>query len=155
MAAFVTSTSITTTDLLGFDAYTLIDTLSFALLRHSHIGLSFGWLERYVMSPKQHHQHHSVDPRHWGKNFGFLFACWDRMAGTICYSNPREKISVGIASGELADYNSVIKLHLMPYLKLYRRLSVCWSERTGAIASSSPPKKLPDGIAPLRSSENP
>jgi sterol desaturase/sphingolipid hydroxylase (fatty acid hydroxylase superfamily) len=154
VAAFVTSTSIATTELLGFDAYALIDTLSFALLRHSHIGLSFGRLERYVMSPKQHHLHHSVDPRHWGKNFGFLFACWDRMAGTICYSSPREKISVGIASGELADYDSVIKLHLMPYLKLYRRLSLWWSERTRAVASASPPK-LPDGIAPLRSRESP
>ena len=73
------------------------------------------------MSPKQHHLHHSSDRRHWDKNFGFLFACWDRMAGTICYSNPKEHVSFGILPEEAVDYNSVLKLHFMPYIKLFRR----------------------------------
>jgi sterol desaturase/sphingolipid hydroxylase (fatty acid hydroxylase superfamily) len=120
-AAFLTSTSIATNKLLGFDAYLLIDSLCFSMLRHSHIGLSFGRFESYLMSPKQHHLHHSVDPRHWDKNFGFLLSCWDRMAGTICYSNPREKVTFGLLAEEFADYDSVLKLHLMPYIKLYRR----------------------------------
>jgi sterol desaturase/sphingolipid hydroxylase (fatty acid hydroxylase superfamily) len=121
IAAFLTATPISTNTLLGFDAYGLIDTLSFGILRHSHIGLSYGWLERYLMSPKQHHQHHSSDRQHWDKNFGFLLACWDRMAGTICYSNPKENVSVGILPEEAVDYNSVLKLHFMPYIKLFRR----------------------------------
>jgi sterol desaturase/sphingolipid hydroxylase (fatty acid hydroxylase superfamily) len=120
-AAFLTATPISTSTLLGFDAYGLIDVLSFGLLRHSHIGLSYGWLERYLMSPKQHHQHHSSDRRHWDKNFGFLFACWDRMAGTICYSNPKENVSFGILAEEAVDYSSVLKLHFMPYFKLFQR----------------------------------
>jgi sterol desaturase/sphingolipid hydroxylase (fatty acid hydroxylase superfamily) len=127
-AAFLTSTSISTNMLLGFDAYVLIDTLSFGILRHSHIGLSYGRLERYLMSPKQHHLHHSIDQRHWDKNFGFLFACWDRIAGTICYSDPRENVNVGISLEEAADYSSVLKLHFMPYIKLYRRY-VPWDPR--------------------------
>lgn len=121
VAAFLTSTSISTNTLLGFDAYVLIDTLSFGMLRHSHIGLSYGQLEHYLMSPKQHHLHHSLDQRHWDKNFGFLFACWDRIAGTICYSDPRENVRFGISTEEAADYSSVLKLHFMPYIKLYRR----------------------------------
>jgi sterol desaturase/sphingolipid hydroxylase (fatty acid hydroxylase superfamily) len=120
-AAFLTHTSISTNALLGFDAYILIDTLSFGMLRHSHIGLSYGWLEHYLMSPKQHHLHHSIDRRHWDKNFGFLFSCWDRIAGTICYSDPRENVSFGVSAEEAADYGSVLKLHFMPYIKLYRR----------------------------------
>jgi sterol desaturase/sphingolipid hydroxylase (fatty acid hydroxylase superfamily) len=120
-AAFLTATPISTSTLLGFDAYGLIDTLSFGILRHSHIGLSYGWLERYLMSPKQHHLHHSSDPRHWDKNFGFLFSCWDRMAGTICYSDPKENVSIGILAEEAVDYNNVLKLHFMPYIKLLRR----------------------------------
>jgi sterol desaturase/sphingolipid hydroxylase (fatty acid hydroxylase superfamily) len=119
-AAFLTATPISTSTLLGFDAYGLIDTLSFGLLRHSHIGLSYGWFERYLMSPKQHHLHHSSDRRHWDKNFGFLFACWDRMAGTICYSNPKQNVIFGILAEEAVDYNSILKLHFMPYIKLFR-----------------------------------
>lgn len=122
LAAFATSTSISTTSLLGFDAYLLIDALSFAMLRHSHIGLSFGRFERFIMSPKQHHLHHSVNERHWDKNFGFLFACWDRMAGSFCYSDPREDLTFGISDEEHEDYDSVLKLHFMPYIKLIRRI---------------------------------
>jgi len=121
IAAFVTATSVSTTTLLGFDAYMLIDTLCFAMLRHSHIGLCFGPLERYLMSPRQHHLHHSVDTRHWDKNFGFLFSCWDRTAGTICYSDPKEVVNIGISAEEARDYSSVLKLYFMPYIKLYRR----------------------------------
>lgn len=119
--AYLTATSISTNTLLGFDAYMLIDTLSFAMLRHSHIGLCFGPLERYLMSPRQHHLHHSVEARHWDKNFGFLFSCWDRRASTICYSNPKENLNFGISAEEARDYSSVLKLHFMPYIKLYRR----------------------------------
>jgi hypothetical protein len=42
------------------------------------------------------HLHHSVDPRHWNKNFGFLLSYWDRMAGTIQYCNAKKGISFGI-----------------------------------------------------------
>jgi sterol desaturase/sphingolipid hydroxylase (fatty acid hydroxylase superfamily) len=119
--AFVTMTSVSTNTLLGFDAYLLIDTLCFAMLRHSHIGLSFGRLECYLMSPKQHHLHHSIAQHHWNKNFGFLLSCWDRMFGTLCYADAQENIDFGISAEESRDYDSVLKLHFMPYVKLFRR----------------------------------
>jgi sterol desaturase/sphingolipid hydroxylase (fatty acid hydroxylase superfamily) len=121
LTAYLSSTALSANTLLGFDAYLLIDTLSFAFLRHSHIGLSYGRLERYLMSPKQHHMHHSADVRHWDTNFGFLFAFWDRMAGTFVYSDPTENIRFGISAEESADYGSVLKLHFMPYVKMYQR----------------------------------
>jgi sterol desaturase/sphingolipid hydroxylase (fatty acid hydroxylase superfamily) len=121
LTAFLTQTAISTNALLGFDAYMLIDALCFSMLRHSHIGLSFYGLERFLLSPKQHHLHHSIDQRHWDKNFGFMFAFWDRMAGTICYSNPHEDLAFGISEAEGKDYGSVLKLHFMPYIKLVRR----------------------------------
>lgn len=141
LAAFLSGTSLSTSTLLGFDAYLLIDTLSFAMLRHSHVGLSFGAFERYLMSPKQHHMHHSADQRHWDKNFGFLFACWDRMAGTICYSNPRESIRFGIAPEEAVYYNTVLKLHFMPYIKLFQRC-VPYFERRRPIVTVGPGSDL-------------
>jgi sterol desaturase/sphingolipid hydroxylase (fatty acid hydroxylase superfamily) len=130
-AAYFTSTSISTSVILGFDAYVLIDTLSFGMLRHSHIGLSYGRLERVFLSPKQHHLHHSVEQRHWDKNFGFLFAFWDRMAGTICFSDPKETIRFGITGADLSDCDSVLKLHFMPYLELYRRIRSAKPEAPG------------------------
>lgn len=138
IAAFLTSTPVSTSTLLGFDAYMLIDTLSFAMLRHSHVGLSFGRLEHYIMSPKQHHLHHSIDPRHWDKNFGFLFSFWDQIAGTICYSNPQEKLSFGISTEDVDDYNSVLKLHLMPYVKMCRRRSPYFQREQPNSTRSSP-----------------
>src|SRR6202007_289044 len=74
LAAFLTQTAISTNALLGFDAYMLIDALCFSMLRHSHIGFSFYGLERFLLSPKQHHLHHSINQKHWDKNFGFMFA---------------------------------------------------------------------------------
>jgi sterol desaturase/sphingolipid hydroxylase (fatty acid hydroxylase superfamily) len=121
LAAFLTQTSISTNAVLGFDAYILTDALCFSMLRHSHIGLSFYGLERFLLSPKQHHLHHSIDRHHWDKNFGFTFAFWDRMAGTICYSDPREDLAFGISEPDAKDYGSVLKLHFMPYVKLVRR----------------------------------
>ena len=135
--AFLTATSISTNTLLGFDAYMLIDTLSFAMLRHSHIGLCFGPLERYLMSPRQHHLHHSIESRHWDKNFGFLFSCWDRSAGTICYSDPKAVVNFGIQPEEAADYGSVLKLHFMPFIKLYRRLVPHSKQRRSSLAEPS------------------
>ena len=117
IAAFATATSISTNAILGFDGYILIDTLSFGILRHTHIGLSYGRLERFLMSPKQHQLHHSIAERHWDKNFGFLFACWDQLAGTIWYSDPKEHIRFGISPEESVDYSSVLKLHFMPIPK--------------------------------------
>ena len=137
IAAFMTATPISTNTLLGFDAYMLIDTLSFAMLRHSHVGLCFGPVEPYLMSPRQHHLHHSVEQRHWDKNFGFLFSCWDRAAGTICYSNPKQKVIFGISPEEAGDYGSVLKLHFMPYIKMYRRCLPRSRRRQSSLAESS------------------
>ena len=50
-------------------------------LRHSHVWLSYGpVLSRLFISPAQHQIHHSVDPRHWNKNYGFVLAIWDSMS---------------------------------------------------------------------------
>ncbi|HET6608492.1 MAG TPA: sterol desaturase family protein [Rhodopila sp.] len=136
LAAFATETSISTNALLGFDAYVLIDALCFSMLRHSHIGLSFNRFERFLLSPKQHHLHHSTDRKHWDKNFGFIFAFWDRIAGTICYSNPREMIAFGITDRDAEDYGSVLKLHFMPFVKIARAF---WSAIVRGRTIANPP----------------
>lgn len=67
-------------------------------LRHSHVWLSYGpVLEHVFISPAQHHIHHSIDTRHYNKNYGEVFAIWDLMFGTLYVPKSYEKISYGLS----------------------------------------------------------
>jgi sterol desaturase/sphingolipid hydroxylase (fatty acid hydroxylase superfamily) len=54
-------------------------------LSHANVRLSFGWLERVLVSPRFHRQHHAIGAGHesagpgtlGGCNFGVLFSFWD------------------------------------------------------------------------------
>ena len=70
-------------------------------LRHSHIPLSYGRLiEHVVISPRLHQVHHSIDPRHYDKNFGEIFAIWDWAFGTLCIPEPGETFEFGLIDDE-------------------------------------------------------
>lgn len=71
-----------------------------ATLRHSHIWLSFGWLNRILVSPAMHQIHHSRAERHWDRNYGEVFAVWDWMFGSIYLPAEREELRFGLAEGE-------------------------------------------------------
>jgi sterol desaturase/sphingolipid hydroxylase (fatty acid hydroxylase superfamily) len=52
-------------------------------LHHSHVPVQYPKLLRYfLVSPHIHHLHHSISPRHQGKNYGVVFSVFDRMLGT-------------------------------------------------------------------------
>lgn len=66
-------------------------------LRHSHIPISFGWLENIFISPKQHQIHHSTKAAHYDKNFGVSLAIWDRLLGSLMLSRDvKEKMRFGV-----------------------------------------------------------
>jgi sterol desaturase/sphingolipid hydroxylase (fatty acid hydroxylase superfamily) len=50
---------------------------------HANLRFRSRWLEAFLVTPRIHHVHHSIDPRHRGRNFGSLFCIWDRMFGTF------------------------------------------------------------------------
>lgn len=106
--------------LLGVDAYFLANLLSFYHLRHSHIPMSYGWLEYVFLSPAQHQLHHSVEEKHWDHNFGLLLSCWDQMAGTFLRAEPKRDFGLGLVPAEQAQYTSVIRLFLVPPLNIAR-----------------------------------
>lgn len=95
---------------------------SFAFqLRHSHIWLSYGpFLSRIFISPAQHQIHHSTDPKHWDKNFGFMLAIWDGMFGCLYVPKERETLQVGIPGADPHDFSSVAKLYFLPFAKAAR-----------------------------------
>ncbi len=54
-------------------------------LHHAPVAVHYPrWVRAWFVSPHQHHIHHSADPRHFDKNFGVIFAFWDRWGGTAC-----------------------------------------------------------------------
>jgi sterol desaturase/sphingolipid hydroxylase (fatty acid hydroxylase superfamily) len=109
---------IADTSVLGLNASLTLNTLSFYHLRHSHVRLGYGWLERYLISPAQHQLHHSIEKEHWDKNFGWLLSIWDRMFGTIFYSSLEDKYRMGLPAEEQRDYSSVVKLFVTPFIAL-------------------------------------
>jgi len=70
--------------ILGMDALGFAFSFLGANLRHSHVWLSYGpRVERWLISPAQHQIHHSVDPRHYDRNYGTFLAVWDRLGGSL------------------------------------------------------------------------
>lgn len=90
-------------------------------LRHSHVWLSYGkWLSRILVSPAQHQIHHSVDPKHWDKNFGFTFAIWDWAFGSLYVPKSKETLRFGLSYANPQDFSTVSQLYFMPFVKAMR-----------------------------------
>lgn len=81
----------------GANAFLVVTNLTIANFHHSHIWISFGpVIERLVISPAQHHIHHSNKPRHYNKNYGQTLAVWDWMFGTLYLTKEREDLTFGL-----------------------------------------------------------
>ncbi|PRP93024.1 Fatty acid hydroxylase superfamily protein [Enhygromyxa salina] len=109
-------------------------------LQHSHVWLSFGILDRVLISPATHQLHHSADPAHHNRNFGNFLAIWDRAAGSLLV--PREAVEPGEPAqlrfglgdpGEAweRDYRSVWRLYLWPFWRVLVRARELWTRRLG------------------------
>ena len=88
-------------------------------LRHSHIWFSYGpVLNRVFMSPAHHQLHHSIDPRHWNKNFAVKLAVWDALFGTLYVPGDPEPLKVGLPDADARDFTTVRKLYFLPFAKV-------------------------------------
>ena len=98
-----------------------------ANLRHSHVWLSYGRvLEHILISPAQHHVHHSIERKHYNKNYGEVFAIWDWMFGTLYVPESYEKLSFGLSNhkGERIEqpYPNLRSALLHPFADSWRAL---------------------------------
>lgn len=83
-------------------------------VRHSHLWLSWGpVLNRVFISPAQHQIHHSTDPKHFEKNYGFIFALWDWMFGTLYVPKSRENLTFGLRSPQV--HPTLTAAYLRPF----------------------------------------
>lgn len=108
------------TGLYGISVLTFLFYLFGYNLRHSHVWVSYGsFLSKLFISPAQHQIHHSKASRHWNKNYGFMFAFWDLLAGSLYIPKEREDLEFGIGSNEDGQYSSVLRLYLLPFTKVF------------------------------------
>ncbi len=102
--------------------YAVINMLLFAPLRHSHIDLRLGGLERVVFSPAHHQIHHSSEVEHWDRNFGSILTLWDRLCGTFLVPEPHGSYRLGLPDGQSEAYATVVGCYVAPLRQGWRLL---------------------------------
>ena len=124
---FISDVEIPSTVLFGTNAsLVLYYTIGAGHLQHSHIWFIFPEpLRKHLVSPALHIIHHSRDPKHYGKNFGFLFAWWDRIGGSFYVPQPEEQhgLVLGLAAAEHDDFQTVRQLYWTPFRNVLRPLT--------------------------------
>lgn len=84
-------------------------------LRHSHIPIRYPRVVEYwFISPAQHQIHHSLAKRHYDKNFGVTFACWDRWHNSFHFSE-KARVRFGLRPEDNSLEHGLFSLWLMPF----------------------------------------
>jgi sterol desaturase/sphingolipid hydroxylase (fatty acid hydroxylase superfamily) len=95
-------------------------TLLYLPFSHSHIWISFGRLNRFIMSPCMHIVHHGALLKHRDKNMGGGLALWDWLFGTLYVPIEREIFPLGInldERGERNPHNSAVGVLVEPFVQ--------------------------------------
>ncbi|MBY4677838.1 sterol desaturase family protein [Marinobacterium arenosum] len=108
---------------LGVNVLVFTFNVTGANLRHSHVAIGY-WkpLERILISPAQHQIHHSVEPRHYDKNFGAVLAVWDWLGGSLHLSERDTPLCFGLAANVVEGEQSLKQLYLAPFTESYQAL---------------------------------
>ena len=115
-------------DVLGINAVMFVyHTFLGSHLAHSHVWMMLPrGVREIVCSPALHLIHHSSNPRHVGRNLGFTFTIWDRLAGTFYQPQDAERhgLVLGLAPADMADLQTPWQLCWTPLRKIARRLGL-------------------------------
>jgi len=102
-------------------------------LRHSHISIHYYLcIEKVIISPAQHHIHHSTATRHFNKNYGAVLAIWDWLFKTLHHSEPQTQIQYGISKYQKDSEQGLTTLYLSAFGNSYKIISVTlarWLQR--------------------------
>lgn len=90
-------------------------------LAHSHAWLSYGPLDKYIVSPAMHQIHHSTNPKHFDKNFGFMLIGLDRLFGTAYIPQEREELTFGLGAKDDAGFTHLRGVYIDPFVRAYRK----------------------------------
>jgi sterol desaturase/sphingolipid hydroxylase (fatty acid hydroxylase superfamily) len=130
----------------GLSAYFLRSVLMMDVVRHTHLRMSYGpWLNTLFLCPHYHQLHHSVDPRDYNKNFGLLLSVWDRMFGTLAVPAPGQHFTFGLSNNEHAEYQSLLRLHVVPIRKIHAMVSGWIRRQVDAAHGGARPDRVVKG----------
>lgn len=93
---YLFANNISVFQIIGVNLFVFIFNLAGSNLRHSPFYLGFGPLEKLFISPAQHQIHHSVDSKHFDKNFGSALAIWDGLFNTLLLSKKEQVTGFGL-----------------------------------------------------------
>jgi sterol desaturase/sphingolipid hydroxylase (fatty acid hydroxylase superfamily) len=82
---------------------------------HSPTDIHLGPVSAIFVDNRFHRIHHSLEQRHFDKNFGVLFSIWDRMFGTAYWPVAGEWPATGVAG--VTPPNSVGAYFLFPFIR--------------------------------------
>ncbi len=110
--------------ILGLNVYVLRNIIMMDFVRHTHLRISFGRvMNAVILCPHYHQLHHSINPKHYDKNFGLMLSLWDRMFGTLFVPEPNEGFTFGLGH-EGHEYQSMAGLFILPLRKMGGRLGL-------------------------------
>lgn len=69
---------------------------AWAAYTHSPVKLSIGPLRKIVCDNRFHRIHHSIEGRHWNRNFGVIFSFWDVIFRTAYWQKADEWPATGV-----------------------------------------------------------
>jgi sterol desaturase/sphingolipid hydroxylase (fatty acid hydroxylase superfamily) len=102
---------------LGVNVFLFLFSTLGANLRHSHVPFAyFAFIEKWLMSPKQHQIHHSK--KHFNKNYGGFISIWDRVFGSLELSNKVKVMKFGLRRNQMSDYKSLNSLLFRPFINI-------------------------------------
>jgi len=88
------------------------------LFHHGNLRLPFRyerWLVHFVVTPRFHDLHHSIDPRNRDANYSSILSIWDRVWGTSRRIQAEAHTTIGVP-GYLAPEDAVFKrLMVLPF----------------------------------------
>lgn len=90
---------------------------AWAYFVHMNIRVGFGPFWWLVTSPQYHRIHHSLEPRHFDKNFALWFPLWDVLFGTALRPLKDEYPATGVSGVEVTTLPQAVTL---PFSGWYR-----------------------------------
>ena len=81
---------------------------------HANLKIGFGRLWWLAVSPDYHRIHHSIEKKHFDKNFATWFPLWDILFSTAWRPQSGERPATGV---EGINANSVFELFTLPFVR--------------------------------------
>lgn len=108
---------------LGANLFLFVFNAAGSNLRHSHVWISYGpIIERILISPAQHQQHHGRDEHHHNRNYGAVLALWDWIGGSLLLAPKKSTIRFGVKGCNVSE-NTLFEVYVAPFLSAARSIT--------------------------------